>query len=126
MSVGLLRSARAAAERPGLAPVTETGGGGSDGNITAGLGVPTLDGLGPDGGGAHARTSGWTSPPGPCVPRRRPPRRPGALTPGSYCSPVAFSRTRDSTESSSMSIAWSKTRGSPIAASGAVRPAMVG
>ncbi|MEV7386738.1 M20/M25/M40 family metallo-hydrolase [Streptomyces sp. NPDC091215] len=56
MSVGLLRSARAVAERLGLAPVTETGvGGGSDGNITASLGVPTLDGLGPDGGGAHAR-----------------------------------------------------------------------
>ena len=30
-------------------------GGGSDGNIVAGLGVPVLDGLGPDGDGAHAR-----------------------------------------------------------------------
>ena len=29
-------------------------GGGSDGNFTAALGVPTLDGLGPDGAGAHA------------------------------------------------------------------------
>jgi glutamate carboxypeptidase len=29
-------------------------GGGSDGNFTAGLGVPTLDGLGPVGEGAHA------------------------------------------------------------------------
>jgi glutamate carboxypeptidase len=29
-------------------------GGGSDGNFTAALGVPTLDGLGPRGGGAHA------------------------------------------------------------------------
>ncbi|MEO7271230.1 MAG: M20 family metallopeptidase, partial [Vicinamibacterales bacterium] len=29
-------------------------GGGSDGNFTAALGVPTLDGLGPEGGGAHA------------------------------------------------------------------------
>ncbi len=28
-------------------------GGGSDGNITAALGVPTLDGLGIDGAGAH-------------------------------------------------------------------------
>ncbi|MDV7220026.1 M20/M25/M40 family metallo-hydrolase [Streptomyces prunicolor] len=56
MSVDLLRSARAVAERLGLTPVTETSvGGGSDGNITASLGVPTLDGLGPDGGGAHAR-----------------------------------------------------------------------
>ncbi len=30
-------------------------GGGSDGNLTAALGVPTLDGLGAEGGGAHAR-----------------------------------------------------------------------
>src|SRR5260370_13587619 len=29
-------------------------GGGSDGNFTAALGVPTLDGLGPEGEGAHA------------------------------------------------------------------------
>ena len=29
-------------------------GGGSDGNLTAGVGVPTLDGLGPVGGNAHA------------------------------------------------------------------------
>ena len=29
-------------------------GGGSDGNITAGLGIPTLDGLGGVGEGAHA------------------------------------------------------------------------
>jgi glutamate carboxypeptidase len=31
-------------------------GGASDGNLTAALGVPTLDGLGPVGGGAHARS----------------------------------------------------------------------
>lgn len=30
-------------------------GGGSDGNLTAAAGIPTLDGLGPRGGGAHAR-----------------------------------------------------------------------
>ncbi len=29
-------------------------GGGSDGSFTAALGIPTLDGMGPDGGGAHA------------------------------------------------------------------------
>ena len=29
-------------------------GGGSDGNFTAALGIPTLDGLGGMGGGAHA------------------------------------------------------------------------
>lgn len=34
-------------------------GGGSDGNFTAGVGTPTLDGLGAVGGGAHARTE-WT------------------------------------------------------------------
>lgn len=28
-------------------------GGGSDGNFTAAIGVPTLDGLGADGAGAH-------------------------------------------------------------------------
>ena len=37
------------------APLGEGGtGGGSDGNFTAALGVPTLDGLGPQGDGAHA------------------------------------------------------------------------
>jgi glutamate carboxypeptidase len=36
--------------------LTEGGtGGGSDGNFTAALGVPTLDGLGPEGDGAHAQ-----------------------------------------------------------------------
>lgn len=35
-------------------PAAEVGGA-SDGNFTAALGVPTLDGLGPVGGGAHAR-----------------------------------------------------------------------
>jgi glutamate carboxypeptidase len=35
--------------------LTETStGGASDGNFTAAMGVATLDGLGPDGGGAHA------------------------------------------------------------------------
>lgn len=31
-------------------------GGASDGNLTASAGIPTLDGLGPEGGGAHARS----------------------------------------------------------------------
>ena len=31
-------------------------GGASDGNFTAGMGIPTLDGLGAVGGGAHADT----------------------------------------------------------------------
>lgn len=39
----------------GLEPLTQAAvGGASDGNFTAGLGVPTLDGLGAVGGGAHA------------------------------------------------------------------------
>lgn len=36
------------------APAGVTVGGASDGNFTAGIGVPTLDGLGAVGGGAHA------------------------------------------------------------------------
>lgn len=42
-------------------------GGGSDGNFTAGLGIPTLDGLGPVGDGAHAEGE-WVSVPD--LPRR--------------------------------------------------------
>ena len=39
----------------GLSPLRAVAvGGGSDGNLTAGIGVPTLDGLGPVGGNAHA------------------------------------------------------------------------
>ena len=32
---------------------TATTGGGSDGNFTAAMGIPTLDGMGADGAGAH-------------------------------------------------------------------------
>lgn len=42
-------------------------GGGSDGNFTAGMGVPTLDGLGAVGGGAHALDEYVLR---PAVPRR--------------------------------------------------------
>lgn len=53
--VGLYEEARAAARQLG-GELPEGGtGGGSDGNFTAALGVPTLDGLGPQGDGAHAR-----------------------------------------------------------------------
>ncbi|MEV7098727.1 M20 family metallopeptidase [Amycolatopsis sp. NPDC051045] len=39
----------------GIGPLTQAAvGGASDGNLTAGLGIPTLDGLGAVGGGAHA------------------------------------------------------------------------
>jgi glutamate carboxypeptidase len=44
-----------AAERAGLPTLVGVAvGGGSDGNLTAAVGVPTLDGLGAVGGGAHA------------------------------------------------------------------------
>jgi glutamate carboxypeptidase len=50
----LFQTARGAAKELG-AELAEGGtGGGSDGNFTAALGVPTLDGLGPRGDGAHA------------------------------------------------------------------------
>ncbi|MGE5602065.1 MAG: M20 family metallopeptidase [Nitrososphaerales archaeon] len=52
--VALFRKAEAIAAELGFA-VTESGtGGGSDGNFTAALGVPTLDGLGVAGDGGHA------------------------------------------------------------------------
>jgi glutamate carboxypeptidase len=54
-SAGLFARASALAAELGLAPLTSAAvGGGSDGNFTAGLGTPTLDGLGAVGGGAHA------------------------------------------------------------------------
>jgi glutamate carboxypeptidase len=47
--------ARRAAARLGLPALRSVAvGGGSDGNLTAGAGTPTLDGLGAVGGGAHA------------------------------------------------------------------------
>ncbi|MGJ6966657.1 M20/M25/M40 family metallo-hydrolase [Streptosporangium sp. G11] len=54
-SAGLFALAREVAADLGLAPLTGLGvGGASDGNFTAGIGCPTLDGLGAVGGGAHA------------------------------------------------------------------------
>ena len=50
----LFEQARALAGKGGLDLVsTPLTGGGSDGNFTAAIGVPTLDGLGADGKGAH-------------------------------------------------------------------------
>ena len=52
--VRLLHKAQQIASQLGLTlPEAPQTGGGSDGNFTAALGVPTLDGLGADGAGAH-------------------------------------------------------------------------
>ena len=54
-SAALFARARELAAGLGLpAPRSASVGGASDGNFTAGLGIPTLDGLGASGGGAHA------------------------------------------------------------------------
>ncbi len=54
-SAGLFRRAQAVAAGLGMEPLRELAvGGASDGNFTAGVGTPTLDGLGAVGGGAHA------------------------------------------------------------------------
>lgn len=52
--VRLFETARACAAEIGIALQEGATGGGSDGNFTAALGVPTLDGLGAVGDGAHA------------------------------------------------------------------------
>lgn len=57
MSTMLFDLATRLADDLGLAPRKCVAvGGASDGNFTAGMGVPTLDGLGAVGGGAHAET----------------------------------------------------------------------
>lgn len=54
-SADLVVRARRIAEELQLPPLADVAvGGGSDGNFTAGIGVPTLDGLGAVGAGAHA------------------------------------------------------------------------
>ncbi len=54
-SRALFDQAARLAEDLGLPPLSRAAvGGGSDGNFTAGVGTPTLDGLGAVGGGAHA------------------------------------------------------------------------
>jgi len=50
----LFRLAQSLAAELGFSLGETTSGGGSDGNFTAALGVPTLDGLGPVGEGMHA------------------------------------------------------------------------
>jgi glutamate carboxypeptidase len=53
-TIGLFKVASAVAATLGRSLTEGSTGGGSDGNFTAALGVPTLDGLGPIGDGAHA------------------------------------------------------------------------
>lgn len=60
-SARLLALAREVSRSLGHAQLrAEAVGGASDGNFTAALGIPTLDGLGPDGDGAHAEHE-WVS-----------------------------------------------------------------
>jgi glutamate carboxypeptidase len=54
--VELYQKARALAAEIGFELREGSAGGSSDGNLTAALGVPTLDGLGPMGDGAHAES----------------------------------------------------------------------
>jgi len=51
---GIFEKAAAIGERHGLTIYEGGSGGGSDGNFTAAMGIPTLDGLGAHGDGAHA------------------------------------------------------------------------
>lgn len=53
-TVALFKRAQALAAEMGVALDEAATGGGSDGNFTAALGVPTLDGMGAVGGGAHS------------------------------------------------------------------------
>jgi glutamate carboxypeptidase len=50
----LYKQAQAVAKELGFKIEEKSTGGGSDGNFTAGLGIPTLDGMGAVGEGAHA------------------------------------------------------------------------
>ena len=52
--IQLLQRARKLATELGIELREGSTGGGSDGCFTADMGIPTLDGLGPDGSGAHA------------------------------------------------------------------------
>jgi glutamate carboxypeptidase len=54
--VKLYKQARGLAAELGFELLETAVGGGSDGNFTAGMGVPTLDGLGAVGDGAHSET----------------------------------------------------------------------
>lgn len=51
---GAFNQAKAIGEGIGLTVRADGSGGGSDGNFTAALGIPTIDGMGPQGDGLHA------------------------------------------------------------------------
>jgi len=53
-TVRLFQIAQAQASKLGMTLEESSTGGGSDGNFTSALGIPTLDGLGAVGEGAHA------------------------------------------------------------------------
>jgi glutamate carboxypeptidase len=53
-TIALFRTAQRLAAEMGLDLEEAATGGGSDGNFTAALNVPTLDGMGAVGAGAHA------------------------------------------------------------------------
>jgi glutamate carboxypeptidase len=55
LAAALFSKARALGRAMGMDVTEASTGGGSDGNFTAALGIPTLDGLGVVGDGAHAR-----------------------------------------------------------------------
>ena len=55
-TVALFRRAQALGAQIGIALDEAATGGGSDGNFTSALGIPTLDGMGAVGAGAHAPT----------------------------------------------------------------------
>src|SRR5208283_1164475 len=55
MAAALFRKARSLGRAMGMDLAEASTGGGSDGNFTAALGIPTLDGMGAVGEGAHAR-----------------------------------------------------------------------
>jgi glutamate carboxypeptidase len=54
-TVKLYRQAKELAAELGFALTEASTGGASDGNLTSALGIPTLDGMGAVGEGAHAR-----------------------------------------------------------------------
>jgi glutamate carboxypeptidase len=53
-TVRLFQAAKKVASNLGFPLLEGSTGGASDGNFTSALGIPTLDGLGAVGGGAHA------------------------------------------------------------------------